>query len=84
MIEKVQRHFTKTIFGMKNLTYEPETPHFHYIAIFRYRREVTSETSAFVCQAVRPVFSAFYSISRSVLGQDFSYLPAATSACLPF
>ena len=28
-----------------------ETPHFRYIAIFRYRREVTSETSAFVCQA---------------------------------
>ena len=28
-----------------------ETPHFRYIAIFRYRREVTSETSAFICQA---------------------------------
>ena len=61
----------------KNLA---ETPHFRYIAIFRYRREVTSETSAIVCQAgifrflldIKVSFRPRFQLST---GRDFRLTP---------
>ena len=58
----------------------PETPHFRYIAIFRYRREVTSETSAIVCQAgifrflldIKVSFRPRFQLST---GRDFRLTP---------
>ena len=61
----------------KNLA---ETPHFRYIAIFRYRREVTSETSAFVCQAGIFRFLLYIKVSfrprfQLSTGRDFRLTP---------